>query len=135
MATDVQLTRSRSFHELNVGKYLNLFGKQKTMKIGFVVNKYPTETKIFKAIAMTLNTKYNAKVISIEVANGEKKYIFGKHFRYKIREEVHTVPLKNVHDKTDLRSKWGYIEIELESINNQQVDLFSVTTYLRKSFT
>ena len=82
--------QSDSLHELNKGKNLNLFGKQKTMKIGFVVNKIATEIKIFKAIDMVLNTKYNAKLVCVTTSTGQEKTILGNHFRYIIRESKHS---------------------------------------------
>ncbi len=134
MAIQATKIQSESLHELNVGKHLHFFDKQKTMKIGFVVNKFPKDVKIFKAIEMNLNTNYNAKIISISTSEGEHKHILNNHFRYKIREGKHSVPLKNQNDKTDLRGTWSYIEIEIESINDKKVDLFAITVYLRKSF-
>lgn len=125
--------QSESLHELNVGDNLNLFTKQKTMKIGFVVNKEPADVKIFKAIKMVLNTKYNAKLICITTSEGETKNITGNHFRYRNREGKHSVPLKNINDQDDLRGSWAYIEVEVESVNNQKIDFFAVVVYLRKS--
>jgi hypothetical protein len=125
--------QSESLHELNVGKNLELFTKQKTMKIGFVVNKEPDQVKIFKALKMVLNIKYNVKLICITTSLGQTKNITGQHFRYKNKEGKHSVPLKNITDKDDLRGSWAYIEIEVESINNQKIDFFAVVVYLRNS--
>lgn len=132
MAIQATRIQSESLHELNVGKHLNFFDKQKTMKIGFVVNASPKDVKIFKNIQMVLNTKYNAKLICITTSEGEERAITDKHPRYKIREGKHSVPLKNMTDK-DLRGSWSYIEVEIESINNKKVDLFAITVFLRKS--
>lgn len=125
--------QSESLHELNAGEYLDLFGKKKTMKIGFVVNKDPKEVKIYKHIEMVLNTKYHVNVICIRTGEGVEKTIEGHHSRYRIREGKHSVPLKNITDRDDLRSTYCYVEIEIESIGNQKVDLFAVTVFLRKS--
>jgi hypothetical protein len=130
---NVEKIQSESLHELNVGKYLNLFNKQKTMKIGFVVNSDPNSIKIFKHIQMVLNTDYAIKNVSIKTSNDQERLIIGNHPVYRIREGMHSVPLKNINDFNDLRGSWAYVEIEIESINNSKVDLFSVIMYLRKS--
>lgn len=133
MPTEVIKTQSESLHELNIGKYLNLFNNQKTMKLGFIVNSSPSDIKIFKHIQMVLNTEYNVKSICVETSNKQERSISPCHPVYKIREGMHSVPLKNIDDWDDLRGSWAYIEIEIESIDNQKVDLFSVIMYLRKS--
>lgn len=130
---EVQKIQSESLHELNVGKYLNLFNKQKTMKIGFVVNSEPNSIKIFKHLQMVLNTNYSIKNICIQTSNDQERIIPGTHIIYKIREGMHSVPLKNPNDFDDLRGSWAYVEIEIDSINNSKVDLFSVIMHLRKS--
>lgn len=120
-------------HELNKGKFLNLFGKQHTMKIGIVVNADPKSVKIFKNLQMILNTNYAVKNIDIKTSMGQQRFVPGEHFRYFIKEGMHTVPLKNPHDWDDLRGSYAYIEIEIESIDNKKVDLSSIITHLRKS--
>lgn len=130
---EVVKIQSESLHELNVGKYLNLFSKQKTMKLGFIVNKDPSSIKIFKHIQMNLSTEYSIKNIYVETSNKQQRNINKSHPVYRVREGIHSVPLKNVDDWDDLRGSWAYIEIEIESIDNQKVDLFAVTMYLRKS--
>lgn len=122
-----------SLHELNVGKYLNLCGIQYTMKIGFICNAEPNAIKIFKHIQMILNTNYAVKNVCVTTSYNQEKFIPGDHVMYKIRESMHSVPLKNPREKSDLRGSWAYLELEIESIDNQKVDLFSVISYLRKS--
>jgi hypothetical protein len=125
--------RCASLHELNVGKYLNLCGKQHTMKIGFVCNDQPNAIKIFKHIQMVLNTEYAIKNACIKTSLRQERYVPGTHIVYRIRESMHSVPLKNPEDFDDLRGSWAYLELEIESIDNQKVDLFSVIMHLRKS--
>ena len=122
-----------SLHELNKGKYLNLFTKQHTMKLGFVCNKNPETVKIFRHIQMVLSTDYSIKKATVKTSLDQERYIPGDHVVYKIREGQHSVPLKNPRDWDDLRGNWAYLEVEIESINNQKVDLFSILTYLRQS--
>ena len=129
----VQRRACNSLHELNVGKYLNLCGKQHTMKIGFVCNVQPNTIKIFKHIQMILNTDYAIKNAVIKTSNNQERFVPGTHMIYRIRESMHSVPLKNPEDTFDLRGSWAYLELEIESIDNQKVDLFSVITHLRKS--
>lgn len=120
-------------HELNVGKFLNLFGKQHTMKLGFVCNASAKDVKIFKHIQMLLNIEYAVKNINIKTSRGQERFVPGEHLNYRIREGQHSVPLKNPRDYDDLRGNWSYLEVEIESINNSKVDLFSIMMYLRKS--
>jgi hypothetical protein len=122
-------------HELNVGKFLNLFGKQHTMKLGFVCNASPQYTKIFKHIQMILSTDYAIKNVQVKTSLKQERFVPGSHMTYRIREGMHSVPLKNPQDVADLRGSWAYIELEIESINNTKVDLFSVIMHLRKSTT
>lgn len=129
----VQKRYCGGLHELNKGKYLNLCNKQYTMKIGFVCNASPQNVKIFKHLQMILNTDYPVKNISITTSLDQERFIPGNHMVYRIRESMHSVPLKNPNDWADLRGSWAYLEIEIESINNKKVDLFSAITHLRKS--
>jgi len=131
--TIIQKTFCGDLHELNVGKFLNLFGKQHTMKLGFVCNASAKDVKIFKHIQMLLNIEYSVKNINVKTSRGQERFVPGDHMNYRIREGQHSVPLKNPRDYDDLRGNWSYLEIEIESINNSKVDLFSVMMYLRKS--
>jgi len=133
MAVDTIKIQSDSLHELNVGKYLNLFNKQKTMKLGFVANDQPNTIKIFKHIQMVLSIKYPIKSICIKTSNDQERLVTGDHMVYRIREGMHSVPLKNPGDWADLRGSWAYIEIEIESIDDTKIDLFSVIMHLRQS--
>lgn len=133
MSTTIEKTFCGDLHELNAGKYLNLFGKQHTMKLGFVCNASPKDVKIFKHIQLMLSTDYAIKNASITTSLKQERFIPGNHIAYRIREGQHSVPLKNPRDYDDLRGNWSYLEIEIESINNSKVDLFSVMMFLRKS--
>lgn len=133
MAIEVERIQSESLHEMNKGHYLNLFGKQHTMKIGFIVNDNPQKTKIFKAIQLILNTKYKVKKVSVTTSFDQHRIIDGDHPAYRITEGMHILPLKNPRDYDDLRGHWSYIEIEIESIDNSKIDLFAVNTFLRLS--
>lgn len=130
---DIEKIESSSLHELNVGKHLNLFNKQKTMKIGFIVNSEPSSIKIFKHLQAILNTCYPIKKICVKTSTDQERMVLGNHPIYRIRESMHSVPLKNPNDWADLRGSWSYVELEIESINNSKVDLFSVIMHLRKS--
>ena len=129
----IERTYCGNLHELNVGKYLNLFNKQHTMKIGFVCNPNPQTIKIFKHIQMILNTDYSIKNATIKSSQDQERFVPGNHMTYRIRESMHSVPLKNPRDWEDIRGSWAYIELEIESVNNKKVDLFSVITHLRQS--
>ena len=133
LSVEIEKLQNESLHELNVGKHLNLFNKQRTMKLGFIVNQDPSSVKIFKHIAMTLNTEYAVKGICIKTSLKQERLVNKCHPVYRIREGMHSVPLKNVDDWDDLRGSWSYVEIEIESIDDQKVDLFSVIMYIRKS--
>lgn len=133
MSVQIEKIQSESLHELNVGKYLNLFDQQKSMKIGFVCNMVPNDVKIFKHIQMVLNIKYAIKKITVTTSNKQSRIILGNHLVYRIREGMHSVPLKNQNDFDDLRGSWSYIEIEIESPTDKKIDLFSVIMYIRKS--
>lgn len=132
-ADSVEKIYCGDLHELNVGKYLNLFGKQHTMKLGFVCNADPQNIKIFKNIQMILSTDYSIKNVSVTTSLKQERFVPGSHMTYRIKEGMHTVPLKNPKDWDDLRGTWAYLELEIESINNSKVDLFSVIVHLRKS--
>ena len=133
MAEQITKKTCGKLHELNRGKFLNLFGKQHTMKLGFVCNASPQTVKIFKQIQMILSTDYAIKNVQIKTALEQERFVPGNHVAYRIREGMHTIPLKNPKDWADLRGSWAYIELEIESVNNKKVDLFSVITHLRKS--
>ena len=68
MAVDINIQRSDSLHELNIGEYLNLFGTQEKLKIGFIVNKDPSSVKIFKHLQMSLNLKYSIDNIYVKTS-------------------------------------------------------------------
>lgn len=82
---------------------------------------------------MILSIDYAIKNVSVTTSLKQERFIPGSHMTYRIREGMHSVPLKNPRDWDDLRGTWAYIELEIESINNSKVDLFSVIMHLRKS--
>lgn len=123
-----------SLHQLNVGPYLNFFDEQKTLKLGVVCNINPNQVKIFKHWAGVMNIKYNIKRIDVETSRGQTRAILGTHDRYRIREGTHSVPLKNQYDFDDLRGEWMKITVEIESLNNSKIDIFSFINFVRHSY-
>lgn len=129
-----KLEASGEIHELNSGIFLNFFDLQKTMKLGVTVNIQAVSVKVFKAWCGIINTDYPIKKMTIKTNLGQSRIITGDHYRYKIKEGRHSLPLKNRTDWADLRGEWATIEIELESINNKKVDVFSFINFVRQSF-
>ena len=126
---------NESLHELNKGKYLNLLGKQSVMTIGFIVKDRKSLVQLFKGVLMELNIDYPVKEIRIHTERDANniRVITGEHFRYFIREGVHTVPLRNINDRYALRGGWLYVEIDIESNDDDRIELFSVVTSIRDS--
>lgn len=123
-----------SLHLLNSGNELSFFGDQKTLKIGVTSHLKSSEVLIFKHWAADMNIDYAIKEINVETRLGHSRTIEGTHHRYKIREGIHSVPLKNRMDIDDLRGKWMYIEVEIESINNSKINVFSFINFVRNSY-
>ena len=123
-----------SLNQLNSGDYLNLFGTLKTMKIGIIV-KSEDAPIIFKELQLFTNIDYKIKELKINdnINPLDIRIINKNHFRYFLKEGIHEIPLKNENDRNPKRGKWGYIEIEIESIENKKVDLYQIVTYVRKS--
>ena len=119
---------------LNYGKELNFFEVNKCITIGIISSpKYPY-TKINKGIGIMLNTNYPVDKVYYSTNLGQNKTILGNHFRYRIREGVHTVPSQNMTDTTDIRGNWCYIEITAKSLYNQRLKFFSIINYVRNSY-
>lgn len=123
-----------NLHQLNNGVFLNFFENQKTMKIGITINIDPVSVKIFKSWCGIINTNYPIKKMIIKTNKGQERIITEDHYRYSIKEGRHTVPLKNRNDWEDLRGEWATLEIEIESKNNQKIDVFSFINFVRHSF-
>lgn len=128
-----------SLHNLNNGVTLRLFGEDKTMKIG--VTTYLPEEKIaiFKAWAGKINIKEPFVEMTLRTSTNQFRVISGNHHRYKVRESLHSVPLKNRNDIADLRGQWLYMEVEIArpittTRADRRIDVFSFINYLRNSY-
>ena len=124
-----------SLHELNKGNYLNIFGVQKTMKIGIIVNGAVMGSKIYSNLIAHTNIDYPIKNIWINdnLDESDIRNIASTHFKYQIKEGIHSIPLKNKDDRYPKRGEWAFIELEIESIDNQKIDLVQLVTNLRRS--
>ena len=125
---------SSELHALNKGDYLNFFNEQKTIKLGVIVNIEAQKVKIYPHWSGAISIDYPIKAIEIKTSLEQFRTVLGSHHRYRIREGVHSVPLKNRTDWADLRGKWMYLEIEVESIDNQKIDIFSFINFVRNSY-
>lgn len=125
---------SSELHALNKGPILNLFNEQKTIKLGIIVNPEAQKVKIYPHWSGVINIDYPIKSIEIKTSLDQLRTVLGSHSRYKIREEIHSVPLKNKMDWDDLRGKWMYLEIEIESIDNKKIDIYSFVNFVRNSY-
>lgn len=125
---------SSSLHQLNIGDYLNFFGEQKTMKIGVLVNQEAEKVKIYPHWTGMINVDYPIKTLELKTSLNQLRTVLGSHHRYNIREGVHSVPLKNRTDWEDLRGNWMYLELEIESIDNKKVDIYSFINFVRESY-
>lgn len=125
---------SSALHQLNIGDYLNFFGEQKTMKLGILVNQEAEKAKIYPHWAGMINIDYPIKTLELKTSLGQLRTVLGSHHRYNIREGIHSVPLKNRTDWEDLRGNWMYLEVEIESIDNKKVDVYSFLNFVRESY-
>lgn len=125
---------SSSLHQLNKGIFLNFFGDQKTMKLAVTININAESIKIFKHWCGILNIDYPIKNMIVKTSSGQVRILNGLHYRYQIKEERHSLPLKNRNDWEDLRGEWATLEIEVESKNNKKVDIFSFINFVRHSY-
>lgn len=124
---------SAVLHELNKGEYLKFFGNYKTFKLGVICNPDSNAISIFKHWAANININFPIAKINILTSSGQTRTILGTHHRYDIREEVHSVPLKNRNDWDDLRGHWMYIEVEINSLYNKKIDILSFINFVRNS--
>ena len=128
-----------SLHNLNNGTTLFMFDEQKCMKIG--VTTYLPEEKIaiFTAWAAKINVRYRFKRMVLKTSTNQARVISGEHHRYQVRESLHSVPLKNRYDTSDLRGQWCYVEVEFEHNPaakqiNQRIDVFNFANFVRESY-
>ena len=117
----------------NKGICLRFSGDDKSMKIGVVTNISPTRVKIFHNFMANINIDYPIEKIEIKTSSGQTRVIDKTHHRYKIREGLHTVPLKNQNDWSDLRGEWMELTIEIKNLKNKKIDIFSITNFVRLS--
>ena len=128
-------TAENDLHQLNSGAYLNIFNHNQNMKVGIIVNAGTEKVKIFRGIEALLNTNYPVKSFKIydNIDKTDVRTINGDHFRYKIREGKHTVPLLNADDRSPMRGEYAYIEVEIEPQDGKKIDLFALKTFIRES--
>ena len=131
---DTTRPESAELHALNRGEILNFFNEQKTLKLGVIVNVEAQKVKIYPHWSGVISIDYPIKSIEIKTSLEQLRTVLGSHHMYKIREGIHSVPLKNRTDWDDLRGKWMYLEIEVESIDNQKIDVFSFINFVRNSY-
>lgn len=123
-----------SIEQLNKGPHLRISGTYKSMKIGVTTNISPTSVKIFTAWMANINIDYPIEKITVKTSSGQEREILGDHHRYKIREGVHSVPLKNRMDWSDLRGEWMELTVEIKNKKNKKIDVFSITNFVRESY-
>lgn len=126
--------KASELHQLNKGIFLNFFGEDHTLKLGVTINVNPASVKLFKSWASNMNIKYPIKRIDIITNLGDTRTVYGDHYRYKIREGRHSVPLKNREDWSDLRGEWATLIVEIEPMNDQKIEIFSFINFVRHSF-
>lgn len=120
--------------QFNKGVYLKISGTDRSMKIGVTTNIAPTSVKIFHNFMANINVDYAIEKLEIVTSSGQTRVIQGVHKRYKIREGVHSVPLKNDDDWADLRGEWMQITLEIRNKKNKKIDIFSITNFIRQSY-
>ena len=133
-ATKFNLENSKNLHQLNKGAILEFFDSEQVLKIEITINVNPTTIKIFKEWEGILNINYPIKKMKIKTSSGQERIISGKHHRYKIQENRHSVPLKNRLDTEDLRGDWATLEIEIEKKSEEKIDVFGFINFVRHSY-
>ena len=123
-----------SIEQLNKGPHLRISGNYKLMKIGVTTNISPTSIKIFTAWVANINIDYPIERITVKTSSGQQREILGTHHRYRIREGIHSVPLKNRMDWSDLRGEWMELIVEIANKKNKKIDIFSITNFVRESY-
>lgn len=120
--------------QFNKGTHLKISGTDRSMKIGVITNISPTASKIFHNFMANINVLYPIEKLTIRTSTGQERTILGTHKRYKIREGIHTVPLKNDIDWSDLRGEWMELTLEIKNKQNKKIDIFSITNFVRESY-
>ena len=133
-APKFNLENSKNLHQLNKGAILEFFDSEQVLKIEITINVNPTTIKIFKEWEGILNINYPIKKMKIKTSSGQERIISGKHHRYKIQENRHSVPLKNRLDTEDLRGDWATLEIEIEKKSEEKIDVFGFINFVRHSY-
>ncbi len=123
-----------SIEQLNKGMHLRISGEDKSLKIGVTTNISPTSVKIFHNFMANINTDYPIDNLEIKTSSGQVRTISGSHPRYRIREGIHSTPLKNNIDWTDLRGEWMELTLEIKNKKNKKIDIFSITNFVRESY-
>ncbi len=133
-APKFNLENSKNLHQLNKGAVLEFFDSEQVLKIEITINVNPTTIKIFKEWEGILNINYPIKKMKVKTSSGQERIISGKHHRYKIQENRHSVPLKNRLDTEDLRGDWATLEIEIEKKSEEKIDVFGFINFVRHSY-
>ena len=123
-----------TIEQLNKGPHLRISGDYKSMKIGVTTNISPTSIKIFTAWMANINIDYPVERINVKTSSGQEREILGTHHRYRIREGLHSAPLKNRMDWSDLRGEWMELTVEIKNKKNKKIDIFSITNFVRESY-
>lgn len=123
-----------SIEQLNKGPHLRISGDYKSLKIGVTTNISPTSIKIFTAWMANINIDYPVERITVKTSSGQEREILGTHHRYRIREGIHSAPLKNRMDWADLRGEWMELTVEIKNKKNKKIDIFSITNFVRESY-
>lgn len=126
---------SAKLAQLFSGNTLQFFEQpKKDMVLSVITAMEPTATKIEKGIAVNINLNYPINKITFETSLGQANEILGTHMWYKIREGVHTVPANNKMDTFQLRGEWLKVTLNVKSLDNRKIDIFSIINYLRNSY-
>jgi hypothetical protein len=125
---------SQKLGELNSGNELELFESQKNLKLKVISAPDFFETKINKGLGVILSTNYPLLKTTFITSLGQTRVVPGTHHWYKIREGLHTFPAKNPDDYDDLRGEWCSFELEINSVSNTKIKLFSIINYFRQSY-
>lgn len=132
----VPYNNSQRVGELNNGEVLRFFEQPKLkMYLKIVSASDSKRTQIAKGIAVHININYPIVKTIFETSLGQIRTILGTHHWYKIREGVHTLPSKNMMDpSTDIRGEWVSVDMEVESRDNNKINIYSIVNYLRNSY-
>ena len=130
-------TLSENVHQLNEGSVLNLAGDQKELILGFILTSGLEAIVQHKMFEVITDIDYPIKSFFINSNLGYDRTILGNHIAYKIREGNHTVPSinesNNFFGNSDVRGNQIYVEIVVESIDNNKVSILAVNNHLRVS--